>query len=119
MDNIRTAALAAVAEVGPAWNGQAKVIQATKLVRDRTDCDLHAAIDAVKWAIDRPAAATLPVNSIVASPVDAYIKPQGREDGDLPWAVTGVSGWHYSDDEIDAMLRADQAAILRVGDGAS
>jgi hypothetical protein len=73
----------------------------------------------VKWAIDRPPAATLPVNSIVATAADAYIKQQGREDSGQPWAVTGVAGWHYSDDEIDEILRADEASIVRVGDGAS
>lgn len=64
-------------------------------------------------------AAKLPVNSIVATAADAYIKQQGREALPEPWSVTGVSGWHYSNDEIGAMVRSGDATVLRVGDGAS
>lgn len=117
MDEIRTVALAAVAEVSATHDEQGSVIRATKIVRDKTGCRLHDAVDAVKWAIDHPPADSLPVNSIVATPADAYIKQQGRERSPEPWSVTGDSGWHYSDDEITDMIQRGEATVLRTGTG--
>lgn len=119
LTDIRTAALAAVAEVAAEHHGEISILYATKIVRDKLGCELREAIEAVKWARDRPAAASLPVGSIVATAVDAYVKSQGREHSAEPWSVTGVGDWHHSDADIDAMVRADEATIVRVGTGAS
>jgi len=118
MDAIRTVALAAVAEVGSAWNGGAKVAQAMKLVRDRTGCRLTDARKAVEWAIERPAAATLPIESVVAGEGCVFIKVKADEPT-LPWRgfTGGAYVNQYGDDEITDMIQRDEASILRIGTG--
>ena len=107
---IRTAALAAAAKMAP----DESIIYAVKEVRNGTGCELREAIEAVRWAQARPAAATLPVGSIVATTMDVWIK---REHPTEPWVVTGVSSWCYIDADISEMVRVDVATILRVGNG--
>lgn len=121
MDAIRTAALAAVAEVGTSWTGGAKVIQAMKLVRDRTECDLQAAKLAVEWAIERPPAADLPLGSIAAGTDSVFLKRDNRAEPTMPWSGTadGIYVNDYSDEEIDDMVQRGEVTILRVGNGAS
>jgi hypothetical protein len=116
--DIRVVALAAVAEVADEHPGEVGILYATRIVRNKLGCELREAIDAVKWARERPPAASLPAGSIVATAVDAYVKSQGRERSAEQWSVTGVGDWHYSDNDIDAMVRASEATILRVGTGA-
>lgn len=118
MNDIRTVALAAVAEVNATHEEQGTVIRATKIVRDKVGCDLRTAIEAVKWAIDRPAAATLPVGSVVATIGGAFFKEENSDEVFSPWAASHVNGpigdWH-----IDELVRDGRATILRVGTGAS
>ncbi|MGI5247526.1 hypothetical protein [Dactylosporangium sp. CA-139066] len=116
MDEIRTAALSAVAEVPAEYEGQGRVIRATKIVRDRTGCPLRDAIDAVNWALDRPPAATLPAHSIVGSAHAAWFKEARPGQSHNPWVSTHTEQYH-SDAEIDDLLRTDRATILRVGGG--
>jgi hypothetical protein len=116
MDEIRTAAIAAVASESATHDEQVSVIRATKIVRDKTGCDLRTAIDAVKWAIDRPAAATLPVGSVVATIGGAFFKEEDSEEVFSPWAATHVSG-PIRDEHIDQLVRGEHAIVLRVGTG--
>jgi hypothetical protein len=109
-NQIRTAALAAVAKMAP----DEAIVYAAKAIKDETGCDLRTAVEAIRWAQARPDAATLPVGSIVATTMDVWIK---REHPTEPWVVTGASGWRYTDADISEMVRADVATILRIGDG--
>jgi hypothetical protein len=115
MDAIHTAALAAVAELGEAWHGAAKTLQATKLVRDRTGADLRTAVEAVKWAIERPPAESLPFGTIIAGTfAAAWVKEEESSVAERPWTATHIPG-AISDVEVDEVLREGKATILRVG----
>ncbi len=114
MDAIRTAALAAVAEVNATREEQVSVIRATKIVRDAVGCDLRTAVEAVKWAIDRPAAATLPAGSVVATVGGAFFKEENSADSTVPWAATHLNK-AISDADIDELVLSERATILRVG----
>jgi hypothetical protein len=118
MDEIRTAALTAVAEVSATHDEQGSVIRATKIVRDKTGCRLHDAVNAVKWAIDRPPAATLPVGSVVATIGGAFFKEEDSAEAFSPWAASHVSG-PIHDEHIDELVRGGRATVLRIGTGAS
>lgn len=118
MDAIRTAALAAVAELGAGYTGQQQLIHASKLVCERTGCDLRTAIEAVNWAVERPPAATLPVGSVVAAVGGAFFKEENSTNVAAPWGATHVNAAIH-DDHIDELVRSGRATILRVGSGAS
>jgi hypothetical protein len=120
---VRTAALAAVAEVGAQSGNQSSVVTATGVVFRGVRCTLIEARDAVLWALAHPGAASLPVGSVVASTSDVWIKSGGYRSAEptMPW-VTTACGTTYlniaNDDAITDMLRSDEATILRIGDGA-
>lgn len=119
MDDIRAAALAAVAEVSATHEQQGSVLDATRIVREQTGCPLRDAIDAVKWAVDRPPAATLPFGTIVASPFAAvWVKEEESSIAARPWTATHRPGT-ISDAEVDKALRTGGATILRIGTGES
>lgn len=110
MSDLRAVALAALAEVRAEHGDNGTVIRTLRLVRERrTDADFRTALEAVRWAVDRPPAAELPRHSIVGSKNAAWYKfgPRGW------WSTT--SPRMFLDSEIDEMLRDDRATVLRVG----
>jgi hypothetical protein len=101
------------------------MILAMKYTRDRGGVYLAQARDAVNWALQNPDAADLPPDSVVAfrsfsddARHDVAIK---RAGGETPWQTTNGYGGHandYRDDEVDDLLAAGRAVVLRVGAGA-
>lgn len=114
MDEIRTAALAAVAEHGVSAPAGLDTIRAIKATMVATGCSLSDARDAVAWVKDRPAAATLPAGTIVGAIGSAFFKEENSSDSAHPWTATHITG-PITDDHVDELLRADRATILRVG----
>lgn len=111
----RGAALKALDEVGRTAVGAR--LDATKAVRSATGCDLATALAAVEWAMARPPAASLPSESVVTTVGGAFFKEEDSSDSGYPWAATHVNR-QISDADIDELLRADRATVLRVGTGA-
>lgn len=78
---------------------------------------MRDAVDAVKWAIDRPAAATLPFGTVVAGRFAAvWVKEEESTVAERPWTATHIPGC-ISDADVDTALREGNATILRVGTG--
>lgn len=106
---LQSTALAAVAEALAKHGENGLLLRATKLIRERSGVDVRTALDAARWAAHRPPAAMLPPGSIVGSAEAACIKIKP-----LLWHSTD-SPRAYGDHEIDAMLQAGRAHILRTG----
>lgn len=114
---IQSVALRALADIeGPLVGVK---IAAAKVVRDRTDCELRDAIDAVTWALDHPGAGGLPIGSVVATAGTVYLK-RVLDEPDLPWRhiTDGMYCNYASDDEVTDLIQSGEAQVLRVGDGA-
>jgi hypothetical protein len=74
---------------------------------------LRAASHAERLGERERRAVELPIDSIVGSAHAAWYKDYAGG----PWVCTHSTQYH-SNDEIDAMLQAGQATVLRVGTGA-
>lgn len=98
-----------------AAHGPGRIIQAVKALRDRGGAvALKDAVDAVRWAADRPLASSLPMGTVVADDRRAYIKT-GDPHPHYGWQGTGET---FADDaKIDSLLREYGGQILRVGLG--
>ncbi len=93
---------------------------AAKILRDRTGLTLIEVIGAIKWALEHPQAEHLPVDSIVALRSTVAVKRVMVDGDDEHWQVTraNVEGTDWiSNAEVDGMIQADGATVLRVGGG--
>lgn len=118
---LERAAQMAVAQ-HPGKEGTELRVLATRTLREKTGCDVQTGIRAVDWAIANRilSAAEMPDGSVVATELKAWIKMQHPKVENQPvWLATGDDGlpWALNRD-IDRLLAAGEAAVLRVGSGA-